>query len=101
MQAVSQMITDDWSDDEDGDEPLSSWFPQVACVLRRVFKHAASHVVGDMLHGPQADAGQALAMLRLAGGRRQVHLVMLWCISYLGHCIAGTGFVAGSWRKVV
>lgn len=43
MQAVSQMITDDWSDDEDGDEPLSSWFPQVA-ILRFVFLLAAGHV---------------------------------------------------------
>lgn len=32
LQAVSQMITDDWSDDEDGDEPLGTWFPQVVIV---------------------------------------------------------------------
>ena len=30
------MITDDWSDDEDGDEPLSTWFPQVLVILCRL-----------------------------------------------------------------
>jgi hypothetical protein len=96
------MITDDWSDDEDGDEPLSTWFPQVviACLsLCSCLLQVMSLVTRCI--GSKPMQGKPPAMACLLSAYWHTHLENFWCTAHLGCCTVGTGFVAGSWRQVV